>query len=55
MNIVVLIGSTSEKIISEICCCNTPGKDDGDETCFIHHDCSLGNCTHTDGGDEDGN
>mgnify|MGYP001648215961 FL=1 len=29
-----------------ICLCATPGEDDGEFTCFIHHDCSEGTCTH---------
>ena len=34
------------------CLCNTPGKDDSQITCFMHHDCSLGYCTHQDNDDE---
>lgn len=30
------------------CFCKNEGKDDGDTTCFLHHDCSLGHCTHWD-------
>lgn len=33
------------------CVCRTPGEDDGDHTCWVHHDCSDGTCTHTDGED----
>ena len=30
------------------CTCANPGKDDGEYTCPIHHDCSRGDCTHRD-------
>ena len=33
------------------CTCRTVGKDDGMSTCWNHHDCSEGNCTHQDGED----
>lgn len=35
------------------CYCKTVGKDDGDTTCFKHHDCSDGSCTHQDNDDDD--
>lgn len=28
------------------CNCTTPGQDDGSTTCWEHHDCSDGSCTH---------
>lgn len=28
------------------CRCTNPGKDDGQTTCWEHHDCSDGSCTH---------
>lgn len=28
------------------CRCITPGKEDGQTTCWVHHDCSDGSCTH---------
>lgn len=33
------------------CVCKTYGQEDGDTTCWVHHDCSDGTCTHTDGDD----
>lgn len=30
----------------EGCRCLTPGQDDGGTTCWQHHDCSDGSCTH---------
>lgn len=46
--------STAEllQLVKKRCSCRTIGKDDGDHTCFKHHDCRDGSCTHTDGGDE---
>lgn len=34
------------------CRCATPGQDDGQTTCWLHHDCSDGSCTHQDVDDE---
>jgi hypothetical protein len=34
------------------CQCKNPPEDDGDTTCWVHHRCSDGMCTHTDGDDE---
>lgn len=34
------------------CSCRTVGKDDGNHTCFEHHNCGDGSCTHTDGDDQ---
>lgn len=34
------------------CNCITPGQDDGRHTCFQHHDCTRGECTHMDGEEE---
>lgn len=31
------------------CRCTTPGQDDGKQTCWRHHDCTRGDCTHMDG------
>jgi hypothetical protein len=28
------------------CQCRIPGQDDGDTTCWLHHDCMLQECTH---------
>lgn len=28
------------------CRCINPGQDDGQTTCWTHHDCSDGSCTH---------
>lgn len=33
------------------CQCQTVGEDDGETTCWRHHDCNNGNCTHMDGGE----
>lgn len=30
------------------CICKTLGEDDGEFTCWNHHDCFRGDCTHTD-------
>jgi len=30
------------------CQCLIPGNDDGQSTCFMHHDCNDGSCTHRD-------
>lgn len=30
----------------EPCRCRTPGHDDGDTTCWKHHRCEDGECTH---------
>jgi hypothetical protein len=30
------------------CRCTNRGKDDGQTTCWLHHDCSDGSCTHQD-------
>lgn len=35
------------------CRCKTVGHDDGNNTCWKHHDCMDGMCTHTDVDDED--
>lgn len=35
------------------CVCHTPGQDDGLYTCWKHHNCSDGICTHQDGEDEE--
>lgn len=35
----------------EYCSCLNIGEDDGITTCFEHHDCSDGSCTHNDGDD----
>lgn len=42
---------TTEAVDTHKCICKTPGEDDGDFTCWVHHDCSRGECTHTDGDD----
>jgi hypothetical protein len=34
-----------------VCRCNNSGYDDGTMTCWVHHDCRNGDCTHTDGGE----
>ncbi len=28
------------------CVCTQPGQDDGQTTCWPHHDCSRGDCSH---------
>lgn len=35
------------------CRCKNVGEDDGDTTCWVHHDCNDGTCTHQDGDDFD--
>lgn len=30
----------------EGCVCVTPGQEDGQSTCWKHHDCNDGSCTH---------
>ena len=34
------------------CRCIHPGHDDGQTTCWKHHDCSDGSCTHQDNDDD---
>ena len=34
------------------CRCIHPGQDDGQTTCWKHHDCSDGSCTHQDNDDD---
>lgn len=34
------------------CRCLNPPLDDGQTTCWLHHDCSDGSCTHQDVDDE---
>ena len=36
------------------CRCLNSGQDDGAQTCWNHHDCSRGDCTHQDGDDDHG-
>lgn len=48
-NVVLISGVESE--LKE-CDCKTPGLDDGDRTCWQHHDCLDGSCTHQDDDDE---
>lgn len=31
---------------NDSCKCLTRGEDDGQETCWKHHDCTQGYCTH---------
>ena len=31
-----------------VCCCLNVGEDDGATTCWQHHDCFKGECTHMD-------
>ena len=33
-------------VIVEKCRCLNVGQDDGQTTCWLHHDCSDGSCTH---------
>lgn len=35
------------------CLCETPGEDDGRTTCFLHHNCNRGECTHQDGEEDE--
>lgn len=37
--------------ILNTCRCEVVGQDDGENTCWVHHDCTDGSCTHTDGDD----
>lgn len=32
--------------ITDVCTCLNVGRDDGATTCWIHHDCMDGSCTH---------
>ena len=43
----------AQQELIEDCRCVTFGQDDGETTCFVHHDCSDGSCTHQDGDDDD--
>lgn len=42
-----------EEFLDNRCSCKTVGMDDGAHTCFEHHRCSDGVCTHQDVGDDD--
>lgn len=35
-----------EDLVISGCRCYNPGEDDGENTCWVHHDCNLGDCTH---------
>lgn len=37
---------TGRPVSVKTCECRTPGQDDGDMTCWMHHDCSTQECTH---------
>lgn len=37
-----------------MCYCFNPPTDDGFRTCWVHHRCSDGECTHGDGDFDDG-
>lgn len=41
----------SDIITGEVCRCENKGQDDGQQTCWEHHDCNRGDCTHQDGGE----
>ena len=44
--------STVKMTLDErLCECVYPPEDDGLATCWIHHDCTDGSCTHQDGED----
>lgn len=43
----------SKRAIDGLCICEHMGMDDGIMTCFLHHDCSKGDCTHMDGEDNE--
>lgn len=36
----------------DVCRCDTPDADGFYHTCWLHHNCSDGSCTHGDGDDE---
>lgn len=38
----------ANQLKAEDCTCLNVGEDDGATTCWPHHDCSLGYCTHWD-------
>lgn len=50
-DIEVYVDKTSDllKAIDGWCRCDSVGSDDGRHTCWQHHDCTLGDCTHNDG------
>lgn len=32
--------------VADECRCTNPGQDDGSNTCWVHHNCMTGDCTH---------
>lgn len=49
--------SKQERPVNELhgkCHCLNVGEDDGPHTCWQHHDCFRGDCTHMDNDDFDG-
>jgi len=32
--------------VADECRCTNPGEDDGSTTCWVHHNCMTGDCTH---------
>lgn len=42
----------SKQIKVEVCACEHVGQDDGQYTCWLHHDCRRGDCTHAEDDNE---
>lgn len=42
----IKLNGIDKKYQQDECVCRNPGEDDGDTTCWVHHDCSDGSCTH---------
>ena len=58
MNINILDQSVAERItvrIGKPCMCKTTDQDDGNQTCWIHHDCANSDCTHQDSSQDEDN
>ena len=48
----VVIDIERDAATIRVCTCLNIGEDDGQTTCWLHHDCSDGSCTHQDGEDD---
>lgn len=46
-----LVDDIDNSNLTPECRCDSYGLDDGNQTCWRHHDCRDGTCTHIDGED----
>lgn len=42
-----------DKVTNRECTCLNVGEDDGATTCWMHHDCYKGECTHMDNDEQE--